>query len=212
MSESEEDKKDKVIEQDEVSKVEDVESDTETQEETVENNNEDGSKNEDVRFPSARLLLSVAQKENDYEIDRKKTFDTRSAVLIAFTGVLITQLTKIMESTYFKNVQPTEFISYAVLFGLFFLLPLVLLLVAIYCFLYVIIVRKYARFDLVGFEKETAKLSEEQIALYMMEKYRDVVNNNCKVNDRKSVYFLVGVVCLGVAAFLTVCMTIIAFD
>ncbi|WP_338842169.1 hypothetical protein [Paenibacillus glucanolyticus] len=163
------------------------------------------------KLPSAKLLLSVAQKENDYEIDRKKTFETRSAVFIAFTGVLITLITKIMDSKYFDNVQSTDFISYAIKFGVFLLFPSILLVGAVYCFLYVIIARKYDRFDLAGFEKDTAKLPEEQSALFLMEKYRDVVNKNCKVNNRKSVYFMIGVITIGIAALLIGVMTFIVF-
>ncbi|MCR8845301.1 hypothetical protein NQ117_16575 [Paenibacillus sp. SC116] len=163
------------------------------------------------KLPSAKLLLSVAQKENDYEIDRKKTFETRSAVFVAFTGVLITLITKIIESKYFDNVQPAEFISYAIKFGLFLLLPSILLIVAVYCFLYVMIPRSYVRFDLEGFEKQTAKLPEEQSALFLMEKYRDVVNTNSIVNTRKSVYFRIGVITIGVAALLVGVMTFIVF-
>lgn len=162
-------------------------------------------------LPSAKLLLSVAQKENDYEIDRKKTFETRSAVFVAFTGVLITLITKIMESKYFDNVQPAEFISYAIKFGLFLLFPSILLIVAVYCFLYVMIPRSYVRFNLDGFEKQAAKLPEEQSALYLMEKYRDVVNTNSIVNTRKSVYFRIGVITIGVAALLVGLMTFIVF-
>lgn len=169
------------------------------------------NKDDEEKLPSAKLLLAVAQKENDYEIDRKKTFETRSAVFIAFTGVLITLMTKIMDSKYFDNVQPADFITYAIKFGLFVMLPSILLVVAVYCFLYVIIARKYDRFDLAGFERATAKLPEEQSALFLMEKYRDVVNKNCKVNHRKSIYFMIGVISIGVAALLTATMAFIAF-
>lgn len=163
------------------------------------------------KLPSAKLLLSVAQKENDYEIDRKKTFETRSAVFIAFAGVVITMITKIMDSKYFDNVQPTDFITYAIKFGLFLLLPSILLVVAIYCLLYVMIPRSYIRFDLDGFGKQTAKLPEEQSALFLMEKYRDVVNTNSNVNTKKSIYFRIGVITLGVAALLVGVMTFIVF-
>jgi len=163
-----------------------------------------------VGFPSAKLLLSITQKENDYEIDRKKTFETRSAVFVAFSGVLFTLLIKVLESDYFKNVQPTDFIPRAVVFG-FFLFSSLLLLVSIYCFFYVIIAKKYARFDLDGFEEDSAIRDEDESAFHLMERYRDVVINNCKINDKKSVYFIVGVICIGVSALFTVLMTFTAF-
>jgi hypothetical protein len=162
-------------------------------------------------LPSAKLLLSTTQKENDYEIDRKKTLETRSGIFVAFSGVLFTLITKIMDSNYFKNVQPAEFISKAVVFGVFFLIPFLLLLVSVYCFLHVIIVKKYARFDLIGFDESSATLTEEHTAFYLMEKYRDVVHVNCLLNDKKSVYFLVGVICIGIAALLIAGMCLIAF-
>lgn len=163
------------------------------------------------QLPSAKLLLSAAQKENDYEIDRKKTLETRASIFVAFSGVLFTLITKIMDFNYFKNVQPVEFISYATVFGVFFLLPFLLLLVSVYCFLHVIIVKKYSRFDLIGFDESSATLTEEQTAFYLMEKYRDVVSVNYLMNNKKSIYFLVGVISIGVAALLIAGMYLIAF-
>lgn len=168
-------------------------------------------KEETPSLPSAKLLLATAQKENDYEIDRKKTFETRAGIFIAFSGVLFTLLIKIMDSNYFKNVQPAEFTSYAIVFCVFFLIPFLLLLVSVYCFLHVVIAKKYHRFDLTGFDADSASLKEEQAAFYLMERYRDIVNNNHHVNTKKSIFFLVGVICIGVSALLITCMFLIAF-
>ncbi|HEY2491725.1 MAG TPA: hypothetical protein VGI33_02180 [Paenibacillus sp.] len=175
------------------------------------NNNVDEDLSELTPLPSAKLLLATAQKENDYEIDRKKTFETRSGIFIGFSGVLFTLLSRVMDFDIFKNVQPTKFISYALLFGIFFLLPLILLIISVYCFLHVIIVKKYTRFDLTGFDSDSAALTEEQSAFYLMEKYRDVVNINSKVNDTKSIFFLIGVLCIGCSALLISSMYIISY-
>lgn len=180
-------------------------------EEPEKEENSDKSDSESVvSYPSAKLLLAITQKENDYEIDRKKTFETRSAVFVAFSGVLFTLLTKVLESDYFKNVQPTDFIPRATVFGCL-LVSGFLLIVSIFCFFHVIIAKRYARFDLDGFEEDTAIRNEEESAFHLMERYRDVVNNNCKINDRKSSYFVIGVMCIGVSALLTVIMTFMAF-
>lgn len=160
---------------------------------------------------SAKVLLTAAQKEYEYETDRKKTLETRAGVFVAFSGLLVTLITRVMDFEYFKDVQPDEFISYAVIFGLFLMIPFLCLLVSLFCFVHVIIVKKYSRLNISIFDEEMAKLPEEEMTFYLMEKYQEIVFNNRPLNNRKSKYFLVGSITTGVAAFLLATMYLIVF-
>jgi hypothetical protein len=165
--------------------------------------------NEKAELTSAKVLLASAQKEYEYEIDRKKTLETRSGVFIAFSGVLFTIITKTLDLDYFKNVRSEEFYSHAVVFSIFFMLPLLLMLFSVYCFIRVIIVKKYSRLDVSMFTEKLAKLPEMEMSFYLMEKYQEIIQINRPINTKNSNYFLRGTKTIGVAAFLIVSMYLI---
>ncbi|MEX3615466.1 hypothetical protein [Paenibacillus glucanolyticus] len=162
-------------------------------------------------MPSAKLMLSVAQKEYEYEVDRKKTLETRAGIFVAFVGVMFAFIARNADIVIFNNINQTQFMLYALIFGLFFLIPVLLLLASLYCFIHVIVTKKYLRVDLKNFNENRAQLKEEISALKIMNAYVKVVALNTEQNDIKSKYFSIGVITTGIASALIVLMYLISF-
>lgn len=179
---------------------------TTKKDEKVPSNKKEESK---VEYPSAKLMLGIAQKEYEYEVDRKKTLETRSGIYVAFIGVMFTFVTKNVDITMFTTVPQNFFMVYALLFGLFYLIPLLLLTFAFYCFTHVIISKTYARLDMKNFNENRAQLSEDKAALKIMSYYKETVTVNTERNDKKSKYFNYGVKSTGIAAALILLLFII---
>ncbi|CAH1201381.1 hypothetical protein PAECIP111893_01594 [Paenibacillus plantiphilus] len=156
-------------------------------------------------------MLGIAQKEYEYEVDRKKTLETRAGIFLAFIGVLFTLISRSIDTSMFSSFQGNHFVLYATIYGLFLLIPILLLLVSLYCFVHVIITKKYTRLELKDFNDTRAKLTEEESAVRNMKAYVKVVSTNTEKNDTKTKYFNTGVLCTAVAAVLIILLYIITF-
>jgi hypothetical protein len=163
-----------------------------------------------VSLSSSKLMLAIAQKEYEYEVDRKKTFETRAGIFVAFIGVMFTFVSKNIDFAVFTDVPQSRFMLYAVLLGLFYLIPLLLLIFSFYCFTNVIISKTYTRLDMKNFNETRAQLSEDKFAFKIMNYYKEVVKVNTQRNDIKGRYFNYGVTCTGIASGLILILYLIS--
>lgn len=169
-------------------------------------------KSPEMKYPSAKLLLSVIQKENDIEIDRKKALETRAGIFMGFSGALLAFFTKNIDFSFFNNVNPSQFMLFASLFAILFLGPIILLLIGVYNFIRVIATKEYKRIGLGGFSEDIAQQLEDETALQLMEAYRDVVESNGKSNEDKTKFFRRGIFGISIATALMLIMYIISLN
>lgn len=161
-------------------------------------------------LPSANLMLSVAQKEYEYEVERKNTLENRAGIFLAFVGVVLTFISQTINKDFFDAIPQNQFVVFAVLVACFLIIPLILLLASLYFFVHVIVTKEYTRIELKSFNEERAKLKEETVAFKTMSSYIKVVAINGNKNNKKSKYFNCGVICSSVATFLIIIMYFIA--
>lgn len=151
-------------------------------------------------YYSAKLLMSMAQKEYDIENDRRKTLDTRIGIFISLTSALlffimnnITQVT--VYSEHFKLINQ-------VVLYVFFIISLICLifslLISLYFYIKVISTTKYKRLDIEEFLDETKNL-ENTFAQVITIVYKDIIKYNRRENDIKFEYFKKGLVALKIS-------------
>jgi hypothetical protein len=170
------------------------------------------SEGENLEYPAAKLMLSIAQKEYEYEVDRKKTLETRAGIFVAFTGVVLTFLSNNLKTSFFKSIGEDQFILYATIFAVFFVIPIILLLVALYSFVHVIITKPYTRIELKDFNDSHAKLKEDVTAVRYAKAYVKIVSLNSEKNNKKTKYFNTGVICTSISSVLLILFYFITFS
>lgn len=154
---------------------------------------------QDNAFPSSKILLSVIQKEYDYEANRAKNLEARTGMFLAFTGVLLVFIaSNIKLSTIYmiKITNVLQALPYAIIVFTT-LSDLLCLIIAVIFFVMVISLKPYKRLSMGSFSEESLCkiriLTEEQVAVSLVALYRDVIQYNTEINNKKAGYFTTGI-------------------
>ncbi|OAJ75161.1 hypothetical protein AYJ08_05975 [Brevibacillus sp. SKDU10] len=153
---------------------------------------EDPAQSQHLETLSSKLLLSILQKENDLEVDSKKTIETRSGVLMGFVGVILVFFLNNFNFTILNKIQ-SHFI-YTIIFIISLLFPLISFGFTFYYFIKAIDTREYLRIDLTT--KNLDKLSkekEEKLALDLSIVYQNSLKQTIIANHSKKNLFKKGV-------------------
>lgn len=152
-------------------------------------------------YPSAELMLSVLQKEYEYEINRKNSLESRAGILLTFTGALLVLLSSSLKLPDFNEIEiKTFYEALPYVFILFInIIIIALLIVTIIILFSVISIRTYNRIEIKGFNEANAKENLHIIALDLMKSYKDVLNYNIEVNNKKAKLFNLGVLLITIS-------------
>lgn len=150
-------------------------------------------------YVSSKMLLSVLQKEYEYDLNNLNSIYSRTGILIAFLGIVLTQITlkyinvSIIKNT-FINLKNNLFLLGGLFYSLCFLLGFVSMTISGYYFIKSILTSEYKRLDISeGFTAETCLRNEDEIAMFLMNKYSEIVNQNKPVMKLKATYYKSGV-------------------
>lgn len=159
-----------------------------------------------TKFPSSKIMLSVIQKENDLEVDRKKALEVRVTPLLALSGVLLLFFTNKADLSFLRSTNDQNYMENYIVFTLFFIAPLILLFTSILYFVRVLATKEYKRLGLDGFKEEAAVMAEDDIAMKLIIQYRELLKYNSQGNEKKPILFMRGIYSLIVALVLIVGM------
>lgn len=162
------------------------------------------SDNEVQNF-SGELLLSVVQKEFEFESERNKGLQNRAGIFISFIGVIMTLFPSYIN---IKNIvdSPNKTIGQTgvLLFYLFLIIILFLgLIISLILFTKTLSTKKYLRLKLNGFSEDIACMNTDEVATELMKDYRIILKHNIKINDDKADIFQIAY------TILTVCIVLI---
>lgn len=150
--------------------------------------------NELSKFPSAEVLLSAIQKEYEFELSRKKDLETRAGIFLPLIIALCTFiLSNFNARDLFQfNLEQAD-IVYTIVTVLIILTKFICLILALLYFIKVLIVYRYERIDLKEFTEELAEHEKDVIEMSLINIYRDIVEKNQTVNDKKAIYYTKGI-------------------
>lgn len=154
---------------------------------------EDVSSNQEVvTFPSGELLLSVIQKEYDYETARKTALETRAGIFIPFIAAILTFVVSYVKVDQLKKIKITYAIEgfYYSVYMLLGIASIGLLVTALIYFIKVLTAYEYKR--LVTAELSSEKhggFAKDVLAMAFAEKYRDIIEHNHSLNGKKAKHY-----------------------
>lgn len=156
-------------------------------------------------YPSANLLLSVIQKENEYEAERSRGLENRTGIFLAFAGALLIFLSSNFDISEFKMVE-VDSLNDAyplVLIIILFIVTWIALITSIIYFIRVISTQENFRLETKEFTKENAKDQKTTIAAELMIDYGEIIRHNNKNNDKKVVLYKKGIYLIMIAVIMT---------
>ncbi|MED1795160.1 hypothetical protein [Brevibacillus nitrificans] len=164
---------------------------TEVAQQTVSENRTESNKTESKKYQSGKLLLSTMQKENDLEIDNKKTLETRASTLIAFVGVILVLFINNFNLSVLDKIESR--LLYAIIFILTLVIPLASFGTTLYNLFRVMDTRPYRRINLINKDLVSlSDLTEEEVALRFSRAYQEGLKENVTTNDQKKRNFKIG--------------------
>lgn len=159
----------------------------------IDNNKCDSEKTIDEEFHAAETLLSIIQKEYEYEANRKRDLETRTGILLALLGALTGFYVKEVELTFIKTATTSIELTFLIIISIFCVVPIVTMLFAFYRLINVYNTKEYERIGLGGFSEKQAKKSRQVISYKLAISYKAVVETNDKVNTEKANQFQKGI-------------------
>ncbi|WP_046181422.1 hypothetical protein [Domibacillus tundrae] len=146
------------------------------------------------KFPSAELLLSVIQKEYDYELARKTAFETRAGILLAFVTAILPILISYIKISDLKKIKITHVTeaTWYIIYLIFVIIAMCALITAFIFLLKVFMADKYMRMTTKEFNQTYGKYPKDYIAISLTEQYRDIVQYNREKNNIKAKDYKLG--------------------
>lgn len=156
-------------------------------------------------YPSAELMLSVMQKEYEYESERVRSLEARTGIFLAFAGALLVFLSSSLKLPDLKNTEINNLFEAfpIVLVIILTFLTLALLILAAIFFVRVISIQTYQRLAFKGFVKSNTKEKIDIIATEIMTDYQKVVKHNNEVNNKKVEIYKKGIYLIMAAIIMT---------
>lgn len=145
-------------------------------------------------FPSGEKLLSVLQKEYEYEADRFRSLESRTGIFMAFVGAILVFFASTIRIQYFNMEVETvlQALPYVLLI-LFSILTLLSLFISLAYFIKVISIQTYKRLSLDGFTESNTAYDVGIVSTSLMIEYKKIIEHNNEANNRKVKYYKTGV-------------------
>lgn len=164
-------------------------------------------------FPALDTLLSIIQKEYEYESDRAKSFENRTGFFLTFTGALLVFL---LTNYKFPNIITKKLATFRdimpyAIFIISISLTFLTLIASIFCFIKVISIKKYNRIKVNGLTEEFAKGEKERVEMGLILDYRDATLFNTEVNDKKAKWYKGGLYLILSSLVFTIVTYVISF-
>ncbi len=149
---------------------------------------------DNTRFPSGEILLSVLQKEYEYEADRFRSLESRTGIFMAFVGAVLVFFANTIRIQHFNMKVETvlQALPYVLLI-LFSILTLLSLFISLLYFIKVISIQTYKRLSLDGFTESNATYDAEIVSTALMTEYKKIVEHNNEANNKKVKCYKIGV-------------------
>ncbi|MGD7054762.1 hypothetical protein [Sutcliffiella horikoshii] len=150
---------------------------------------------EELKYPSGELLLSVIQKEYDYELTRKTTLESRAGIVLTLSISILTFIvTNInIDKLFLLDTSKVDAVVLITLFLIITLIAICSIVTSIFFLIRVLLTYEYRRLELKDFNKEYGVYEKDIIAMALTEEYRNVVSANQKVNNDKTNFYKIGV-------------------
>jgi heme/copper-type cytochrome/quinol oxidase subunit 4 len=174
----------------------------------MENNNnqpqEQNSNQSLEQYPSGELMLSVIQKEYDYETMRKTALETRAGVLITLLVAILTfAVTSIKIPKIKSSINDEGALFYYFSFFLIVIVVIGSIMLSLFFLLKVFFTDEYKRLDISDFISDYGKYKKDVVAMAITEKYREAITHNQDKNNKKANLYRLGVYTVIVAVFST---------
>ncbi len=156
------------------------------------------------KYPSGEILLSIAQKEYEYEIARKTAVETRAGVLITLLVAIVTFGVSTLGPPVIQ--MPIKSIKVIILYSCYYTLAILAIgtiVFSLYKLLRVFLIDEYRRLDITNFNRSMGEFNKDVSAMAIAEKYCEIVNYNQNKNDIKIKAYSVGVYSVIASIFLT---------
>ena len=141
--------------------------------------------NEELK--SSKILLGEIKEIYYHENDRNQILDNKASIGLTLVGVLLTLCATNLQKYNFKKVNMNNFgdvlfniIRLLLLLGVFFTL-----IMSLYRFYKVLTTKKYKHLKTDGFAKVNAMQEENIISLTLTLLYKESIEHNRLVNDKK---------------------------
>lgn len=170
-------------------------------------------KKEEIVFPSVQILLSVIQKEYEYERERLRDLQSRTGIFLTLASGLFAlipnyaKLDKLKSASIKSLLEAVPYIIYI----LILISTFSLLVISIFYFVFVLRSDKYKKLDYADFSKENATKDIESVSVVLMETIKDVVQFNKGINDEKIKKYEKGILMTLLAVVTLVLGAIISF-
>lgn len=161
--------------------------------------------NKDItNFPSGKILLSVLQKEYEYENDRFRSLESRTGIFMTFVGAILVFFASTIKipSLNVKVGSVLQAVPY-VLIIIFSILTILSLFISLGYFIKVVSIQTYKRLSLDGFKELNATYDEEPVATSLMVEYKKIIEYNNEANNKKVKYYKIGVYFILISLVLT---------
>lgn len=141
-------------------------------------------------YPAAGVLLDIILNEYKNEIDRGRSFDTRSGIFLPFIGAIIIFLPELISGIKWEQTKYTiiEIAPY-MLIVILTLVSLVLLLFSCTNFIKVLKSKEYERIKYYKLDRKIAKYPEDSMKVKLVEEYIKILDTNIKTNNEKAKYY-----------------------
>ena len=143
---------------------------------------------------SSELLLSVVQKEFEYESERNKGIQNRAGIFMSFIGVIMTIFPSYININEIAS-RPNETIGQTGLLLLYISLIILLfvgLIVSLVMFVTVLNTKQYRKLNSSGFSEENCIYDTKAVSLELMKDYKEILEYNSEINNKKAKAFEMG--------------------
>ncbi|KJS20288.1 MAG: hypothetical protein VR72_15100 [Clostridiaceae bacterium BRH_c20a] len=162
------------------------------------------NKNDTTKFPSGKILLSVLEKEYEYEADRFRSLETRTGIFMTFVGAILVFFASTIKIPNL-NVQVDSVLQALpyVLIIIFSILTILSLFISLTFFIKVVSIQTYKRLSLEGFTENNATYEEGLVSTSLMIEYKSIIKHNNEANNKKIRFYKTGVYFILISLVLT---------
>lgn len=146
----------------------------------------------EIKFPSSDIMLSVIQKEYDYETTRKERLETRAGVFLTLTLAILTILiSRIYIPEEFRYDNAKWMLAY-IIYAIAIISAFISVFFSIFYLVSVLFILKYERIDLKSFTRELAQYKKDVVMMGIIERYIKIISNNQIKNNEKTKKYICG--------------------
>ena len=175
------------------------------EEDKVETNNKNdelnNETNEEISYPSAKLLLDLAYKEYIYETESKKNLETKTGICLALSGTVLTMMLVQIGGVavpYIEDNVPLWKALFIIIHEIMYVGTIGTLIFAIYKFIDVLMIAVYQRLDIEESSNYTSN-KEDEFSQFILGYIADYITFNNAKNYERSIAFSKGLKCIKIS-------------